>query len=118
MKIDLNNADLSEFIKIFLPILDKHVPRKQKLVQASKSNFVTKNLRKAIMKRSKRRNKYLREGTNEAKSLYNKQRNLCVSIFRKNKRAYFGNLNNQIITDNRKFWKNIRSLFSENAFHR
>ena len=118
MKIDLNNADLSEFIKIFLLILDKHVPRKQKLVQVSKSNFVTKNLRKAIMKRSKRRNKYLREGTNEAKSLYNKQRNLCVSILRKNKRAYFGNLNNQIITDNRKFWKNIRSLFSENAFHR
>ena len=70
------------------------------------------------MKRSKLWNKYLRERTNEAKSLYNKQRNLCVSILRKNKRDYFGNLNNKIVTDNRKFWKTISPLFSEKAFHR
>ena len=86
LKIDLNNADLSEFTEIFLSILDKHAPKKQKFIRANNSNFVTKNLRKAIMKRSKLRNKYLRERTNEAKSLYNKQRNLCVSILRKNKR--------------------------------
>ena len=54
------------------------------------------------MKRSKLRKKYLRERTNEAKSLFNKQRNLCVSILRKNKRDYFGNLNNKIATDNGK----------------
>ena len=52
------------------------------------------------MKRSKFRNKQLRERTNEAKNLYNKQRNICVSILRKNKRGYFENLNNKIATDN------------------
>ena len=67
------------------------------------------------MKRSKLRNKYLRERTNEAKSLYNKQRNLCVSILRKNKRDDFDNLNNKIVTDNRKFWKAISPLFSKKA---
>ena len=70
------------------------------------------------MKGLKVRNKYLRKRTNEAKSLYNKQRNLCVSILRKNKRDYFGNLNNKIVTDNRKFWKTISPLFSEKVFHR
>ena len=70
------------------------------------------------MKRLKVRNKYLRKRTNEEKSLYNKQRNLCVSILRKNKRDYFGKLNNKIVTDNRKFWKTISPLFSEKAFHR
>ena len=46
------------------------------------------------MKRSKLRNKYLRERMNEARSLYNKQRNLYVNILRKRyKRDYFGNLN-------------------------
>ena len=70
------------------------------------------------MKRSKLRNKYLRERTNEAKSLYIKQRNICVSFLRINKRDYFGNLNNKIVTDNRKFWKTISPLFSEKAFHR
>ena len=70
------------------------------------------------MKRSRPRNKYLRERTNEAKSLFNKQRNLCVSVLRKNKRGYFGNLNNKIVTDNRKLWKTISRLSSEKAFHR
>ena len=70
------------------------------------------------MKRSKLRKKYLRERTNEAKSLFNKQRNLCVSILRKNKRDCFGNLNNTIVANNRKFWKTVSPLFSEKAFHR
>ena len=70
------------------------------------------------MKSSKLRNKYLRERTNEAKILHNKQRNLCVSILCKNKRDYFGNLNNKIVTDNKKFWKTISPLFSKTPFHR
>ena len=62
-------------------------------IQANNSYFVTKSLNKAIMERLNLQNKYLRERTNEAKSLYNKQRNTCASILRKNKRDYFGNLN-------------------------
>ena len=53
LKIDLNKSDPSEFTEIFLSILGKHAPRKQKFIRANKSNLVTKNLRKAIMKRSK-----------------------------------------------------------------
>ena len=87
-------------------------------MRANNSNTVTKTLRKAIMKTSKLRNKYLRERTNEAKSLYNKQRSLCLSILHKNKRDYFGNLNNKIVTENRHFWKTINPLFSEKAFQR
>ena len=63
------------------------------------------------MKRSKLRNKYVRERTSEAKSLYNKQRNLCVSILLTNKREYFGNLNNKTVTDIENFGKLI-VLFS------
>ena len=36
----------------------------------------------------------------KAKSLYNKQTNLCVSIIRKNKRYYFEKLKNKTATDN------------------
>ena len=117
LKIDLSNADLLEFTKIALPILDRHDPKNKRLYEQT-TNFVTKNLRKAIMKKSKRRNKYLRERTSESKSLYNIQRNLNVSILRKNKRDYFGNLNNKIVTGNRKFWKTISPLLSKKAFHR
>ena len=70
------------------------------------------------MKWSKLQNKYLRERTNEAKNFYNKQRNLCENILRRNKRDYFGNLNNKIVTDNIKFWKITSPFFSEKTFHR
>ena len=70
------------------------------------------------MKRSKLRNKYLHGRKNKTKSLYNKQRNLYVSILRKNKRDYFGNLNSKIFTDYRKFRKTVSPLFSEKDLHR
>ena len=41
-----------------------------------------------------------------------------MSILCKNKRDYFGNLNNKIVTNTRKFWKTVSSFFSEKAFHR
>ena len=57
------------------------------------------------MKMSKLRNTYLQERTKEAKSLYNKQTNLCIGILHKNKRDYFRNLSNNIVTDNKVFGK-------------
>ena len=113
-KIDLNNADLSGFSQIFLSISDKHAPKIQKFIPANSSNFVTKNLRKSFMKKTKLGNKYLRQRTNETKSLYNKHK----KFLRKNKKDYFGNLNNKIVSDNRTFWKTISPLFSEKSFCR
>ena len=61
-------------------------------------------------------------GPTKRKVSIKKQKNLCMSILRKKKRDYFGNLNNKIVTDNRKFWK-TKVLFSpkrfsiENALH-
>ena len=114
----MNNADLSEFTDIFLLIFDKHAPKTRKFIQANNSNIITKNIKKAIMKRSKLRNKYLSEKTNEAKSLYNKQRNHCVRILRKNKGDYFENLDNNIVSDKRSFWRTLSPLFSEKSFHK
>ena len=43
---------------------------------------------------------------------------ISVSILRKIKRDYFGNLNKKGLINNRKFWKTIGPFFSEKAFHR
>ena len=74
LKIDLNNADLSEFTETFLLILDKHVPKKQNFIRTNNSNFVTKNLRKAFMKRSNFEiNIYVKERTIRKVSIINKE---------------------------------------------
>ena len=70
------------------------------------------------MLRSKFRNWFLKEKTEESKSLYNKQRSICVSLLRKAKRNCYTQLDNKIITDNRKFWKEVSPLFSEKTFRK
>ena len=81
-------------------------------VRGNQSPFMNKALSKAIMERSRLRNKFLRERTDESKSNYNKQRNYCVSLVRKTKKEYFSNLNENDLTDNKKFWKIVKPYIS------
>ena len=47
------------------------------------------------------------------KLLYNKQRNYCVSLLRKEKKETFARLNENDITDNRKFWHAFKPFLSD-----
>ena len=78
---------------------------------------MTKELRKAIMKRSQLKNRYNKNHNYENWYLYKKQRNFCVSLLRKTKRNYFKNVKIQDITDNKKFWKTIRPYFSDKGYN-
>ena len=80
LKYDINSIDYDNFIKTFLTVLDKHAPIKKKYLRANHANFVTKQLRKAIMKRSKLRNDFLKDRNDASQSAYRKQRNLCVTL--------------------------------------
>ena len=71
-----------------------------------------KELNKAIMTRSRLHNKYLEEKSSNSKIAYDKQRNYCVNLLRRTKKKYFANINISPITDNRKFWKTVEPLFS------
>ena len=44
---------------------------------------------------------------------YKYQRNFCTNLLRKTKFDYFRNLNVEDLNDNKKFWKNIKSFFSD-----
>ena len=49
---DNKTSTYFDFERIFLQILDTHAPLKKKIVRANQAPFVTKTLRKAIMRRS------------------------------------------------------------------
>ena len=55
--------DYSNFERIFLEVLNKHAPIKKKTVRANDKPFMTKALRKAIMRRSALKNKYVNQKT-------------------------------------------------------
>ena len=65
------------------------------------------------MKRTKLLNKYRKNRTEENHTAYKNQRNLCTKLLKKNKATYYGNLKPSQISDNKKFWKNVKPLFSE-----
>ena len=91
LKFDITNAPLSKFNDTVLSVLDKHAPKKLKYIRSNNCNFMTKELRKAIMNRSKLRNKFLKTRNEESKRRFNRQRNFCVSLLRKNKRGFLEN---------------------------
>ena len=69
---------------------------------------MTKAYSKAIMQKTRFRNKFLKNPNDQNKLLYNKQRNYCVSLLRKKKKEYSARLNEKDITDNRKFWHTVK----------
>ena len=74
---------------------------------------MTKTLPKSIIKRTRFRNRFLKNSTGENRLAFTRQRNFCVSLLRKEKKQYFAKLNENNTTDNRKFWQNVKLFLSE-----
>ena len=91
-KHDLGNRKYQHSLNIFKDILNKHSPMKQKYLRANQEGFMTKDLHKIIMERSRLRNKLLRDRTDISREKYKKQRNICVSLLKKVKKDNFENL--------------------------
>ena len=47
------------------------------------------------------------------KNVYNKQRNYSLSLLKKTKIAYYTNLDEKDILDNRQFWKTVKPMPSD-----
>ena len=58
------------------------------------------------MRKNRLRNTFIDSNTDGDRVAYNKQRNYCVSLMRKEKKAYYSNLNIRDVTDNKTFWPN------------
>ena len=65
------------------------------------------------MVRSRLRNNFLTLKTGESREAYKKQKNYCVALLRKTKKMFYENLNPNLITDNKKFWKQVKTFFSD-----
>ena len=62
LKHDITNIEYQYFLNIFIEILKEHASMKIKYLRVNQGKFMTKGLPKAIMKRSRLRNKSLRVG--------------------------------------------------------
>lgn len=101
---------LEKNCKYVLTGLDKFAPKKKKNSRGNNMPFMNTSLRKAHMKRSRLRNRFLKTRSEFNKISYNKQRNLYASLLRKTKWGYYYNLNEKDVTDNKQFRRTVKPL--------
>ena len=74
--------------------------------------FLTKTLCKAIMKRSKLRNKFNKKRNVKNWFTYKQQRNCCSNLLKESKHVILITpmLN---VTENKRFWKTVKPFFTD-----
>ena len=110
-----NDNGLERFCKTATDTLNKIAPIKKKYARGNQMPFMTKELSKEIMLRSRLRNKFLIDKTDENRFLYTHQRNKCVALLRKTKKTYYENLDEKNVTDNKKFWKTVKPYLPDKS---
>ena len=106
------------FQTAFIDTLNMHAPIKSKYVRANNPPFINRSLSKAIMTRSRLKNKYNKSPNKRNKIRYKKRRNYGVNLTRKVKREYYSKLDINSIKDNKKFWDLIKPCFSDKSIAR
>ena len=74
---------------------------------------MTKNLRKAIMKRSQLQNKSISNSTVENRNKYKKHKYFCSKLYKKERKKFYSQLDIENIIDNKLFWKTMKPFLSE-----
>ena len=81
-----NDNGFERYCDISLETLTRHAPCKKKHARGNQMSFFNKDLSKAIITRTKLRNIFLQNRSEENKIRYTKQRNFCVSLLRKTRK--------------------------------
>ena len=102
----------SIFENTFTQILDKHAPKKTKLIRANDKSFITKKLRKEFMTRTRLKNKAWKSKSVVDFENYKTQRNKCVKLLKLAKKEYYMNLDTKTIDNGKKFWSTFKPLLS------
>ena len=113
MTSENNDLEFDRLKIAFDEAIQRHAPIKKRYVRANQAPFINKKINKEIIKRSRLRNKLLNTKSDIDRKVYNKQRNLCVSLIRSEKKNFFSNIDTSDITDNKTFWKTVKPFFTD-----
>ena len=75
-----------------------------------------KEMRKATIKKTRLKNKYLKNQGAATRKAFISQKNLCVFLVRKAKWDYHNELDHKKLTD-KTFWKTVKPVFTDRRFN-
>ena len=96
--------------------LDKHTTVKKKMVRGDEASFMTKDLSKPIMNRSRIKYRYTKWPSRENLLAFNKQKNLCNNLNKKMKKNYFSKITSNVVMGNKQFWSTIKPFRTSKRF--
>ena len=102
----------SKLTEIMSEVLEKHAPLKTKTIRGNQAPFMNKRLSKAIMNKSRIRNKYLQWPSRENFLAYKKIKNKCNNLLEKSKKKYFQENANEGSVSNKSFWNTVKPFIS------
>lgn len=79
----LKTEQLTKLVGTFLKVLNNHTTLEVKYIRNNQDLFVSKQLRNAVMKRSKLLNKHESDTSTFCRLVCKKQSNCCVELLRK-----------------------------------
>ena len=106
------NENYSVLSDTFSKLVDRHAPLKMKIQRRNHATFISREMRKAIYTRSRLRNKFCKNPSEENERKYKRQRNLFVSLRHKAIKQYFSNITSKGIVTNKEFWKTIKPFLT------
>ena len=80
-----SNWKFEDLVNSTLSCIYQRIPLKSRYVRVNQVPDRNKTISKAIMVRSRLKNKYMKNMTEENKRNYTRQRNFCVKLLRKEK---------------------------------
>ena len=69
--------------------LNRHALMKKKFVRANEVPYMTKALRKVIMKTSELKSKYLKNKSHQNMKIYKKQKKFCSKLYKKERKKFY-----------------------------
>ena len=103
------SANFSSLHEVIVCTVNKHAPNKIRVVRGNHKPHINKALGKAIMKRSRLKNRANKSNDPLDHQLYKKQRNYVVNLNKQAKRSLFSATN----SSSKSFWNIAKPLFSD-----
>ena len=108
--LSTTQINTKQFKDTFLSVFNMHAPLKKKSLRADHSQYVTKALKKAVIRGSTIEKINFKKQTNESLEAYKKQENYCSKLYKKEQKKFFDILNTSVVSNNKAFLKVIKSL--------
>ena len=102
------SGSFSSLHESFIQVVNKHAPCKTRLARGNNKPHMNKQLRKAIMRRSRLKNKANKTNDPRDHELYKKQRNFVVNLNKQAKQKLFSATD----TTTKSFWNLAKPFFS------